>query len=256
MAHTYLRLYQVVTLLLGQQSSYTKFPCFICLWDSRADSDHFVRREWPPRDQFLPGKHNILKPPLVNRDKIILPPLHIKLGLMKQFVKALPLDGDVHKYLREKFVKLSDMKIKAGIFDGPQIRELIKDDAFEEAMSLDEKNAWRAFKYIVADFLGNHRSVDYECVVQELLHYYHKIGARMSLKMHFLSSHLDFFPANCGDYSEEQGERFHQDIKAMENRYLGQWNDRMLADYCWCLKRDDPTASHRRRSLKRQFLDV
>ena len=188
------------------------------------------------------------KPPLVNRDKIILPPLHIKLGLMKQFVKALPLDGDVHKYLREKFVKLSDMKIKAEIFDGPQI----KDDAFEEAMSLDEKSAWRAFKYIVADFLSNHRSVDYECVVQELLHYYHKIGARMSLKMHFLSSHLDFFPANCGDYSEEQGERFHQDIKAMENRYLGQWNDRMLADYCWCLKRNVPNVSQR--ALSKQLV--
>ena len=41
----------------------------------------------------------------------------------------------------------------------------------------------------------------------------------MSVKMHFLRSHLDYFPHNWGDFSEEQGERFHQDISDMEKRY-------------------------------------
>ena len=36
------------------------------------------------------------------------------------------------------------MKVKAGTFDGPQIRELIKDDKFVEVMNPDEKNAWKA----------------------------------------------------------------------------------------------------------------
>ena len=36
--------------------------------------------------------------------------------------------------------------------------------------------------------------------------------ARMSLKMHFLHSHLEFFPENNGDVSDEHGERFHLDI--------------------------------------------
>jgi hypothetical protein len=40
----------------------------------------------------------------------------------------------------------------------------------------------------------------------------------MSLKVHFLDSHLDYFPANLGAISEELGERFHQDIKEMERR--------------------------------------
>ena len=35
------------------------------------------------------------------------------------------------------------MKKKAGALDGPQIRELIKDDKFEEVMNPDEKNAWK-----------------------------------------------------------------------------------------------------------------
>ena len=38
----------------------------------------------------------------------------------------------------------------------------------------------------------------------------------MSLKLHFLDSHVEYFPDNLGEYSEEQGDRFHQDIKVME----------------------------------------
>ena len=38
----------------------------------------------------------------------------------------------------------------------------------------------------------------------------------MSVKIHFLSSHLDFFPESCGSVSDELGEGFHQDIAAME----------------------------------------
>ncbi|GFV91345.1 uncharacterized protein TNCV_898621 [Trichonephila clavipes] len=47
----------------------------------------------------------------------------------------------------------------------------------------------------------------------------------MSVKVHFLHSHLDYFPENLGAVSEEQGERFHQDIKEMERRYQGRWNN-------------------------------
>ena len=61
---------------------------------------------------------------------------------------------------------------------------------------------------------------------------YHKLGWNMSLKIHFLNSHLDFFPDNCGDVSDERGERFHQGIAAMEKRYQGKWDVSILADYC------------------------
>jgi len=42
----------------------------------------------------------------------------------------------------------------------------------------------------------------------------------MSIKVHFLFNHVERFPDNLGDVSDEQGERFHQDIKIMEERYL------------------------------------
>jgi hypothetical protein len=52
----------------------------------------------------------------------------------------------------------------------------------------------------------------------------------MSLKLHFLASHLDHFPPNLGAVSEEQGERFHQDLKDVERRYQGRWDVNMMVD--------------------------
>ena len=34
----------------------------------------------------------------------------------------------------------------------------------------------------------------------------------MIMKLHILHAHLDKFPNNLGDFSEEQGQCFHQDI--------------------------------------------
>jgi len=45
------------------------------------------------------------------------------------------------------------------------------------------------------------------------------LGCNMSIKVHYLHSHLDRFPKNLGNTSEEQGEHFHQDLKIMEDRY-------------------------------------
>ena len=36
---------KMVKFLLGQQSGYTKYPRFICLWDSCARIDHWVKKE-------------------------------------------------------------------------------------------------------------------------------------------------------------------------------------------------------------------
>ena len=81
------------------------------------------------------------------------------------------------------------------------------------------------------------------------------MGATMSIKLHFLYSNLDRFPENLGDLSDEQGERFHQDISEIEVRYQGRWDATILADYCWSIKRDDAFAIHSRKSSKRKCMD-
>ena len=40
----------------GQQSGYTKFPCFLCLWDSHDCENHWIRQNWPKRSNFEVGK--------------------------------------------------------------------------------------------------------------------------------------------------------------------------------------------------------
>jgi hypothetical protein len=52
----------------------------------------------------------------------------------------------------------------------------------------------------------------YHEIVSDLLTAYKAMGCNMSLKVHFLFSHLDFFPENLGADSDEHGERFHQEI--------------------------------------------
>ena len=64
---------------------------------------------------------------------------------------------------------------------------------------------------------------------------------------------MDQFP-DFGDVSDEQDERFHQDIKIMEERYQGRWYIKMMADYCWNLKREVPYSNHSRKSRKLKFL--
>jgi len=39
----------------------------------------------------------------------------------------------------------------------------------------------------------------------------------MSVKVHFLHSHVNYFPENVEAMIEEQGESFHQDIKTTKN---------------------------------------
>ena len=55
-----------------------------------------------------------------------------------------------------------------------------------------------------------------------------------------------------GDVSEQHGERFHQDIKFMEDRYQGKWDAAMMGDYVWQLVRDSD-AVHKRQSRSSQF---
>ena len=64
---------------------------------------------------------------------------------MKQLVKALHLDGKCFQHFLRTFPRFSYEKIKAGVFDGPQIRTLVRDQAFVQAMNDKEKAAWLYF---------------------------------------------------------------------------------------------------------------
>jgi len=84
---------KVVALLLGMQLGNTQYCCFLCKWDSRDKTNHYVNKLWIKRTSLMPGEKNVISPPLFLPEKIYLPPLHMKLGLMKTFVKGMDKTG-------------------------------------------------------------------------------------------------------------------------------------------------------------------
>ncbi|XP_076367346.1 uncharacterized protein LOC143255489 [Tachypleus tridentatus] len=118
--------FKIVPFLTGLQGGFTMSPCYLCLWDSRNTAAHYNRKYWPQRTEFYMRKHNVKCDPLVNLQKALFSPLHIKLGLMKQFITALDKKFAAFKYLRDFFPKLSEAKVKAGVFVGPQIKKILE----------------------------------------------------------------------------------------------------------------------------------
>lgn len=106
---------KVVALLRGMQTGYTKNMCFMCLWNTRFSGDQYTKKDWPLREGFRLRQGNIIEVPLVPIEKVLLPPLHIKLGIVKNFIKALNPEGNAFNELKRIFPRLSGMKIKEGL---------------------------------------------------------------------------------------------------------------------------------------------
>ena len=119
--------FKIIAVLLGLQGGYTKYSCFLCEGNCCARCSHYSRKHWPHRQSLTPGMKNVLHKSSIKTSKVLPPPLHIKLGLMKNFVKALNVKGPALMYLCGKFPRLTYKKVKAGVFIGPQIRQLFKD---------------------------------------------------------------------------------------------------------------------------------
>ena len=123
------------------------------------------------------------------------------------------------------------------------------------SMTSKEARAWKTLTKVVKNFLGNKKAGNHEDLLEELLSSFEEMGCNMSIKLQYLKSHADKFPQNLESVSEEQGERFHQDNKTMEEHYQNRWDSHMLADYCCSLKRDVREASYKRKPLKKKFVD-
>ena len=78
-----------------------------------------------------------------------------------------------------------------------------------------------------------------------MLQNFQEMKVNMSLKIHILHSHLEFFSENLGAVSDEDEERFHQEIVEIEKRYQGKWSVNPLADYCLCFMTIEPNVHHR-----------
>lgn len=121
-----------------------KLCCLLCEWASCVNSLHYSKN-WPLHTSHTPGTKNIALQHIVDNCKVLLPPLHIKLGLGKNFEQTLDQNGPAMYFLWEKFPELSMEKIKADAFIGLKIRQLFTDTQYDLAVSDVEKAACNAF---------------------------------------------------------------------------------------------------------------
>lgn len=98
-----------------------QFP-FLCFWDSWDTKVNYHRRDWSV-DNYSVG--NIKWEPLIDPQKVPMPPLHIKYGLIKQFVMALDKESAAFKYLQDLFAWLPEAKVTTGIFVRPHIKIIV-----------------------------------------------------------------------------------------------------------------------------------
>ena len=104
------------------------------------------------------------------------PPLHIKLGLMKNFVKALDLKFPAFTFLCGKFSRLTFEKVKVHVFIGSQVRQLFKDQQFEAVLSDRERAAWHSFEKVSNGFQENFKAANFRELAQDLMDSYEQLG--------------------------------------------------------------------------------
>lgn len=252
--------FKVVSLLMGLMRGNPKYPCHLCLWDSRW-KNQYEKKDWPIRtaanrkiDTF-----NIVADALVPAEKILLPPLHIKLGLVKNYLKyMLRRNADARSFLKTFFPNLSNAKLDEGKYDlfircdeknkfylifigvlvGPDIRRLVANPDFPLLLDEHELTAFKALKKVISGFLGKNRDENYAILVQNMLDAFQTINVHMSSKIHYMHCHLDAFARQLPTESDEQGERFHQTCKPFEANYKGKDVLALITDLCWQLAAD------------------
>ena len=134
--------------------------------------------------------------------------LHIKLDIHK--------DGAGFQLILDACPNISEEKKKKRTFNEPQTRQLIQDQTFAQSVRPVEGNACLSFVSVTKNFLGSTKADNYVHLINNMLEKFKKLNVHMSIKIHFLFSHLDRFPENLGVVSDEQGERFPQDIKVFK----------------------------------------
>jgi hypothetical protein len=77
-------------------------------------------------------------------------------------------------------------KSKRVLFIGPQVRNVMYNSMHKATSNPTEKAVWNSFKMVTA------KAESYSDTVKEKLDAFKKMGCNMSLKMHFLSLHIDF----------------------------------------------------------------
>lgn len=113
---------------------------------------------WPPWERTVVKVENVINESFVTQDRIILPALYIKLGLVKLFQKLWIRAVQCFEYLVHKLSRFKMEKLKGWIFCGPQIRKLKNVPYFIPLMSEIESSFSISFVLVVKNFISNKKA--------------------------------------------------------------------------------------------------
>ncbi|XP_071524154.1 uncharacterized protein [Panulirus ornatus] len=128
---------------------FTKFLCYLCLWECRDNAAHHHRQDWPQWTEFSVRMNNVKWEPL-----------------MKQFVTALDKESAAFKYLQDFFLTLSEAKVKAGMFVRPQIKKILESMEFPKKLTRKELGTALLQRFGVP---GNHKAENYVELVETMM---------------------------------------------------------------------------------------
>ncbi|UYV72104.1 hypothetical protein LAZ67_9001822 [Cordylochernes scorpioides] len=161
--------------------------------------------------------------------------------------------GDMNDLVRDlDLSKKQSEPLGSGLKGWNLLHKGTKDEIFLNSLNEVEAAAWNSFRNVCKNFLGSVKVENYRDIVNDLLLSYKVLVCNMSLKIHFLHSHLDLFSDNLGAVSDEHGERFHQDISSMERRYQAKHSTTPLVR----LSKEGNSYSVIVKKLKAEGLDV
>lgn len=84
------------------------------------------------------------------------------------------------------------------------VRPLVHDEEFVRKINNKERAAWLPFIAVIQNCKYNKMADNYEILVTHMLLVNHDFGHNMSVKLHFLNSHIDQFPEKLKAVSNKQ----------------------------------------------------
>ena len=116
---------KLIEMLIGMQPGFKEQYCFLRRCDSWATDENYIKSSWPPRALYQLGLCSI-NTPLVDSRNVLLPPLHILLGLnisLKHLEGETPEESNI---LKKSFLKSHTQSWRRVSLSDPKLEKYSK----------------------------------------------------------------------------------------------------------------------------------
>lgn len=142
------------------------FPWLMCKWGSGNRKQHYITKDSPHQENIGSWSKKYWKSDWSKR--VLLPPLHVILGLTKQFLKALPREIKCFKYILTISRFFQSKGEKRWVCRTRYLETNERWNIYTK-IEIKEMKAGKSFKLFVTSSLGNKRDPNYKPIVEKRL---------------------------------------------------------------------------------------